>query len=177
MTDKHQGTKYVQGRNTAEVAKLFRAEVKELCAKGELPKGLKLSVRVKRFAGGSSIDIHVTAAPGIDVLNPAYIVAREAIPSKYIDHPRGRYNQSQAAQALVAKLEGIIQQYQRMESDSQTDYYSTNFYDHVSLHSDLQRDEAKRLADAHAELIREIREVTAKVDMDAAVAQCLSLAA
>lgn len=173
-TDKHAGAKYQQGRDTAEIAKLFRADVKALIAKGELPKGLKLSVRVRRFAGGSSIDVDVTACPGIEVANPAYVLCVEAIPNRFVPN---LWNWTTASKALVKQLETVLEAYNRSEIDTQSDYFNVKFYGRVGIDSDFMRAERSKIVAAHSELIREVRDVTSKCDMNMALAQCLSVAA
>jgi hypothetical protein len=53
------GSKYTGWRSSAEVAKDYRADVKAAIKAGELPPGLKLSVKSNSYTGGQSIDVTV----------------------------------------------------------------------------------------------------------------------
>jgi hypothetical protein len=173
--DRYQGTKYEQGRDTAEIAKLFRGDVKAAVAAGELPKGLKLSVRVSRYSGGSSINVHVKACPGVSVINPGHVLANEAIPYKYVEDMRIRHMYTDAGRALLAKLEALLEAYNRCESDLQSDYYNTKFYAHVSFHSELTRAERAAVVAELVELIPECK-IAAQMDLNMAIRQCVAIA-
>ncbi len=67
------GSKYVHGRDLADVAKLVRADIAAAVKAGVLPAGLKVSVRIRRYSMGQSLDVFVTAAPGLCFLSVARV--------------------------------------------------------------------------------------------------------
>jgi hypothetical protein len=121
---RRRGSKYTSGQDVAEIAKCIRADAKAATRTGELPEGLKLSVRVSRFSGGSSIDILVTAAPGLLFRNLLSILEERAAMNAPRQHPRYTLE----GRVVLASIEQIAQDYQRCESDTQTDYHNTNFF-------------------------------------------------
>jgi len=138
-TERHLGAKYDAGRDTAEVARLFREDVKRAIASGDLPKGLKLSVNTRKYSGGSSIHVEVQAAPGVQVGNPE----RHAHDAKY--GPLGNPGERPPAllhadgAALQEKLRGLLRAYEKSAHDSGNDYYSSNFHPSVEFASELRK--------------------------------------
>jgi len=126
------GAKYVQGRDVAEVARLLRADIAEAIRMSELPKGLKCSVRIARYAGGQSLNLEVTALPAeLALANPARVLFDKTHPHR--PHPAGMGLYSDEATQLVAKLEKLANAYNYDRSDSMTDYWDVNFYLHVEF--------------------------------------------
>lgn len=123
------GSKYEETKGLArtEIAKLFRTDVKQAIKRGELPKGLKLSVRCDSYSGGGSIDIKVTELPaGFKILNPERVLAQLAEPNKFL--PEVHYPRlTPEAESLLGKLEDMIQAYNYDDSDPMVDYYRVRF--------------------------------------------------
>lgn len=129
------GAKFVRGRDTKEIAKLIRADIKRAIESGALPK-IKTSVKMGRFSGGSSIDVKVCAVPaGFVRYTREYIIAN-------LSHTHD-YNTvlTDEASALLKSLERIGKEYHRDNSDSQSDYFDVNFYFGVEFDHDIGRDQ------------------------------------
>lgn len=114
-------------RSTKEIAALVRADIKAALAAGELPKGLKVSVRYESFSGGSAIRVNVTALPeGFEVFDLDTLRAQRAQPYDWQTARLPRYTAE--AQALLAALTRIGKAYHRNNSDAMTDYFDVNYY-------------------------------------------------
>ena len=105
------GSKYQQTQNlgTVEIAKLVRQDIKSF------DPSYKFSVKVRKFSGGSAIDLEVKAAPE-QVLT---------------DREKRR--------ALLADLTKILNAYNYDDSDAMTDYFHVRFYGHVQIDYTLPR--------------------------------------
>ncbi len=123
-----------KGMSRAEIAKLFRGDIKAATARGDLPKGLKVSVRTQEYSGGGSINVRVTAVPaGFGVLNLPRVYADFCTPHVYSDRPM----YSAQAAALLKKLDAMLQAYNFDDSDTMTDYFHVRFYGHAEFDSDV----------------------------------------
>jgi hypothetical protein len=140
------GKKYNSDLSTKEIAALFRAEVKDLVKKGELPKGLKLSVRYEHFAGGTSISVKIKEAP-FGIRNPEAVISE----SKGNYACKKEYFTADAL-ALVKKLEGLLNAYNFDDSDSMTDYFHVNFDGSVDYDWEVLREEDKIILSGYASL-------------------------
>jgi DNA repair protein RadC len=136
MYERSYGSKYDSKLDTAEIAKRVRSEIAEALKAGELPKGLKASVRTSRFAGGSAIDITVTACP-FPVRNPER-VEHDALPWAEQCRRRVPPLHNERARALVAKLESMLRAYNHDGSDIQSDYFDVKFYQNVRFARDVE---------------------------------------
>lgn len=135
------GTKYEKGMDTAEVAKRVREDIKRSQKAGLLPASMKVSVRISRFSGGSSLDISIKSAP-IQIHASDYIAHH--VETKGMRH-WADHRYTTRALALLAKVEDIARAYQRQDVDSQTDYNNSNFYLHVGFDSELKREDREVL--------------------------------
>jgi len=139
------GNKYDKDLDTAEIAKRVRMDIKAAIASGDLPKGLKASVRMDRFAGGSSIDIRVTQVPqGFTLANPERI-------QWDLEHPYASSTKvlplyTAEAMALLLKLKALLDAYNYDGSDIMTDYFNVRFYGDVRFDHDLAQADRDRLA-------------------------------
>lgn len=142
MSNTKTGSKYLATQNldVSEIAKLLRTEIKDGVKAGELPTA-KYSVRIERFAGGQSIDISVKDIPFRIRATAAEKAAEQGAP---------RWA-TPAARELEDKLEGMLQAYNRDDSDSQTDYFNVKFYGHVRLSPSAVDDEVLMPAPRTAE--------------------------
>lgn len=140
MRYKFQGTKYESGRDIADIAKLVRADIKEAVKKKQLPKGIKTSVRISRFAGGQSLDVYIKHLGGERVINPAWVkhmdgggCTREAPP---------RYT----ATATHARklIEALVAAYNFDDSESMVDYFHVNFYGTVTFDYEFDKADMER---------------------------------
>jgi len=121
------GEKYkvTKGMSTAQIAKLIRSELKE-----KFPK-VKFSIRTQLYAGGSSINVHIKWLP-FNPLNPAWNK------NDYDLRAAPRYKAE--CTELLKDVEHIVNQYRYSDSDGMVDYFDTNFYSHVSLDWEYERD-------------------------------------
>lgn len=144
-TERHQGAKYQSGRDTAEIARLFREDVKQAIASGELPKGLKLAVKTHKYSGGSSIRVEVQAAPGVQIGNPD----RHAYDAQH--GPYGRPGETPPkllhadGEALKAKITGMLRAYEKSAADSASDLYNTNFHPSVEFAEGARQEPLKQI--------------------------------
>jgi hypothetical protein len=158
-TTKSKGSKYEATRHldTTAVAALVRAEVKALLR--GLPKGFKVSVRTSYASMMSAIDLRVTAVPaGFSV----------GVSEEQTDDNRleglARPWLTRAAHALLGQLEDLVDAYNRVESDGQTDYYSTRFFASVEFAGEVLRaDKGRRLLAVSEHL---------QAEVEAAVERC-----
>jgi hypothetical protein len=124
-----------RGMSRAEIAKLVRQDIKHATMRGDLPQGLKVSVRTREYAGGGSIDVRVTSVPAsFNVLFLPRVYAEFNTPHVYNNE---RPYRSVQAEALVHKLEAILQAYNFDDSDSQSDYFHVRFYGHADIDGDV----------------------------------------
>ena len=107
--------------SAAEIAKAIRADVKAAQQAGDLPAGIKVSVRARNFAGGCAVDLAVTA--GID---DAFLYEPQ-----HDQYDRRAY--TPAARELRDRLEQIREAYNHDGSDSMTDHYDVRYYGSTEL--------------------------------------------
>jgi len=98
-------------------------------------------VRTRRFAGGSSIDGTVTAAPGVPVWNIERLLAESrGEPTHEIPY----YHEE--ARAVLKTLDNLLRAYNYDGSDTMTDYFDVNFYQSIDFsHGMCEADRAKAL--------------------------------
>lgn len=128
------GSKYQAGRRGTEIAALIRSDVRAACRADGPLKGCKVSVR---YSGGSlsqSIYMQVIECPS-NIMNPEWVHIAARDPRDFQD---GRSMFSAAALAIRAALDAISAEYNRFDSDSQTDYFGDEFYTHTSFASALE---------------------------------------
>lgn len=130
------GSKYDSKMNTTEIARSFRADVKAAVRAGEIAKGVKLSIRTDYFSGGSAIRVRIVSLP-FGAVNPARVAANACDSRERIAHF------TPECSALIAKLEAMLDAYNRKDIDTQTDYFNVRFYGSVSVDWELERDESK----------------------------------
>jgi hypothetical protein len=165
-----QGAKYDPARSTNDIAKAIRADIKAAMGKPAadpwaLPKGLKVSVRVDKFAGGCSINARVTAFPGA-LLNPAAVVAQKLLPNEPLRYSR----LTTEGDRVVAVLDGLMADYNFDKSDPQSDYFHVRFYGDAGVHHDYaaQR-KLELLASPHlADLLADLAITVAGRDLEMA---------
>jgi hypothetical protein len=105
--------------DTTVIAKAIRADIKAAVKAGDIPC-VKYSVRTRKFAGGSAIDVEVIGLPNARIER---------------EHPYGGtvFAYSDETNIVVKKLEAIVAAYNHDGSDSMTDYFDVRFYGHVSV--------------------------------------------
>lgn len=134
-----EGSKYDRARSTNDIAKAIREDIKAAMKKPAtdawaLPKGLKVSVRVQKFAGGCSIDANITAFEG-PLHNLAAVLWSEALPNE----PQAFPWFTKEVARVLAILKGLMDAYNFDKSDTQSDYFHVRFYDHQGVDSDYSR--------------------------------------
>lgn len=142
------GAKYQRDMDTAEIAKRIRADVKAAQKAGTLPASMKVSVRTRRFAGGAAIDVTVTEAP-FQIHASDYIAFE--VKTRGHQHWDGQRYTLRARQVLEA-LEAIVAEYNRDDSDSQSDYFNVHFYSHATYDIELTRADREILMDYYRAL-------------------------
>ena len=164
------GSKYDKNLTTTEIAKRFRADVKEAVSRGELP-AMKVSVRTRHFAGGSSIDVTVQRIDGVErVANP------EALRLAVVD-PHGFHRVPRLAPAVEdvrSKLARMLNAYNFDDSDIASDYFCVRFYAHVDVAMNWGAEVERARVELNAELCADARSDTKP---DPGPANVVSLAA
>ena len=109
------GSKYDKNLDIAQIAKMVRADLKQAVKEGKLPEH-KVSVRVRRYAGGQSLDVAVTQCAALGSS----------------DRDEGGVRKPQAM-FMHTVMSQIIAAYNYDNSDLMTDYFDVNFYGHVEF--------------------------------------------
>lgn len=120
------GTVYREiGRlDVVEIAKRMRVNLRNAQELGMLPEGATFSVTTERYAGGQSVDVEVRGMP-----DSWTYTTREAL---WNPNETERIY-SDAAQATTKAIEAMLGEYNRDNSDTQTDYFSVWFYGHARI--------------------------------------------
>jgi hypothetical protein len=112
------GSKYQKDLGVVAIAKLVRIDIRAAIKAGNLPKGLKCSVRIDRYSMGQSLDVTVKACPGACPLDATGFPRRD--------------------DATLALLRTIVAAYNFDGSDLMSDYYHVNFSSSVSYCHELR---------------------------------------
>lgn len=117
------GAKYDKGLRAKDIAKLLREEVKTAIKAGTLP-AMKLSITT---SGYRSINVTVMEIDTV-VMNPERIAKEQAVgPSVHVaDCHYPIFNET--GKSILDTLRSMVMQYNYDRSDSQSDYFDTNFY-------------------------------------------------
>lgn len=133
------GAKYHADLSTRDIPALLRGDIKAAKAKGAIPKDVKVSVRLERYAGGCSLHVNVRQVPtGFVVESPVFAAAwaahekAHAIRFDYAACPR----YTPQAQALRQTLSDMTEAYQNKRESLHSDYSNVNFYG-GDVHFDL----------------------------------------
>jgi len=123
------GSKFENGQDLKDVAKKVRADLK-----AAFGKGWKFGVRISRYSMGQSLSVDVKEAP------VQFVTLRDT------NDEYGRdWEALDAWKETEDKIAGIVEAYNRDDSDSMTDYFDVDFYKHVSV---------REAADAQLEALR-----------------------
>lgn len=133
------GSTYDKTLSTKEVAKKIREQIKADKKAGNLPKGLKVSVRYKSFSGGTSIDLTVTAVD-FQHMNTARVIWENENPNQIADYeadPELRERYSLKGREVLKRLQSLMDGFNYDGSDSMVDYFNVNFYGHANYDWEL----------------------------------------
>lgn len=151
MYERSYGSKYDRDLDVADIAKLIRAEIKDLVKRAALPADWKYSVRCRRFAGGASIDVTATSPVPVYLCSPGYYAAGPT--DRLVDLPiagewrackirandQWHVSNDDARIAGVKYVHDVLQalrwQYNHDGSEIQVDYFDVNFYGSVDIES------------------------------------------
>lgn len=148
MSDKiWYGAKYDKNLSTKDIAARYRQDIKAAIKAGELPQGLKVSVRYESFAGGSAIRVHVTACP-FRVMNPERVIADIENPHEFKPEHQLPVHTPEA-KALEKKLDAMLQAYNFDGSDIMTDYFHVKFYGNAGWDWQLESAERKEITEEY----------------------------
>lgn len=150
------GVLYQSGRDTAVCAKMIREDIARAQREGAF-RGLKVSVSISRYAGGSRVSVKVRRTDGGTVLNPAN-VTRGAL---NLDTCRVERYVPRIERAL-RWLEMLVDLYRRDDSDAQSDYYSVNFSTSITVDRDAEHSEYA--AALRAAQVRALRATLASIE-------------
>ena len=138
--------------DTAEIAALIRADIKEAVKRGELPKTAKYSVTTDKYSMGSSITVKASAL-AFPVINPGAYVVEQGANYMTLDRTRHKSRFTPRAQLVLDKLEEIVNAYHWDRSDPMSDVYNERFARHVSVEhakDEYANIEKEKLAEARA---------------------------
>jgi hypothetical protein len=121
-----------KGFSRKELAAFVRADIKACQKKGQLPKDMKVSVRIQSYSGGGSINVRVTEA-GFKVCEDSYL--HNAAGGHYRNENAGYLTVQ--AEAVKNKLSAILAAYNYDDSEIQTDYFDVRFYGHAEYDYNL----------------------------------------
>lgn len=134
-----------------EIAKLIRQDIKAAIKAGELPKGLKTSVRIERYAGGQSLDIGVKDLGGVPLFSDDAIRNLKEFGTYQTTHDPYHEDHikiyTSQVEIILDKLSQIQDSYNRDNSDSMTDYFDVRFYGHVRVDWEYERDLRQSIVD------------------------------
>ena len=135
-----QGSKYERGRDLKLVASDLRRDIAAARHDGELPEGLRVSVRISRYSMGQSLDLTITGS-ATNVSNPARLAWTAANPHACRSKapPDGQPHHSAEIGAAMAKLEELANAYIYDRSDTLTDYFDSAFCLSVTVDGALER--------------------------------------
>lgn len=142
------GGKHEPGRDITEIAKDVRGDLKRAQREGWLREDLDFSVRTERFSGGRALRVNVKGMSDDERLS------YKPEPFNRRFNPHGGY--SAEASEIHDRVDSIVDQYNRDESNSQVDYFNTDFYHSIGFES-----EEDALAD---DTERDIRSLTKKAE-------------
>ena len=126
------GSKYQKGLDVKDIAKLYREEIKQEIKAGTLPKDLKLSVKISRYAGGRSLNVYVEACPSTTFYNPARLKHELEQPHDYVTGREIPFHTAEGTRILKL-LKEKLGAYNFDGSEIQSDYFHVNFYGNVQL--------------------------------------------
>ena len=179
--NKFEGLKYDRNRTTTECAACIREDIKAAQKRGILPK-IKISTTCQYFAGGSSISVNIKSLPeGQALYTPEYIIATKNLsqPVPYDFYPRPAVYAAPVQKWLDA-LQEIVNSYNMDNSDSMSDYFHVNFYDHVQIHWEIESEVRKSLppiVEPAAAAVEEIHEEPAGAAIEVAQEEPAAVAA
>lgn len=135
------GNKYEAGLDVVEIAKRVRKDIKDTVKAGDLPKGIKVSVRIDRFSMGRSIDATIKTLGGEQIHTDEFL--RWVAENGYTHDMPERY--TEVARVAKEAIEQIVAAYNFDNSDSQTDYFHVNFWGHVDFDYNIETAEREQL--------------------------------
>lgn len=136
----YQATRHL---DLAQVAKLIRADIKEARADpgSPVPPDAKIRVRIERYSMGQSIDVTLDAMPD----TWTYVAPGTGPDYGNVYPTNGGY--SGQCQAAIDAVRGIVESYNRDNSEPMTDYSDVKFFGWVDVRDERsQRFEAARKA-------------------------------
>lgn len=125
------GAKYTGYRDAVQVAKDVGADLKAAYQVGLLPPGTEVSVQVRKYAGGQSLDLTVRGMRDADLYEPAGE-----------DGFRNMSWYAKDVQALVGRVAGS---YNRRDVDTMADYFNVTY--HCNMRIEDERSARWRAAD------------------------------
>ena len=140
-----EGSKYKDTHeklNLKEIAKKIKDEILS-----KYPE-ISVSVKTQHFSGGQAININIISYPKPylqKILSPHFTFKFQNLEESQIPEWAYDYAYTSEAKALIDDIQRIANQYRYDDSDSQIDYFSTNFYCTPEFDWTLREKELKRL--------------------------------
>ena len=133
MNEGATGSKYDSSLSTKEIARRFRQDVRDAKRGGALPKGLKVSVRIRYGVTTTAIDATITALPGIRIMSPDWD------PNNLGGSASERFTPD--ARRIRNQLDTMLQAYNYDNSDARIDHFDVKFYGRVAYDWRLEQAE------------------------------------
>lgn len=118
---------------------MVRKDIQSAIKSGNLPE-MKVSVKIKRFSGGSSIDAKIKDA-SFPIANAEYYERIALGEENTHAHMQNCNPLSDEARIAMKQIEQIINEYNFDGSDMMSDYFNVNFYSHVSTEWAIEKKE------------------------------------
>jgi hypothetical protein len=136
MGERAGGSKYDKNLSIKEIAVRVRKDIAAAIEAGNLPE-MKVSVRVQHYSGGRALHVKVTKLQeGFRLFNRKRLVLDLANPHAFTREPI----YTPAGEGLLTALKRLVNAYNYDRSDSQSDHFDVNFYEHVDLWWEYERD-------------------------------------
>jgi hypothetical protein len=132
MTSRWYGYNYDRERSVKDDAANIRRHIRTMVQAGLLPSDWTYSVRYRRFAGGSSIDVRATSPRPIYAADPhSDGPVKHAETGAWVTAWVDRLTSE--ARAVKGTLEDLVNGHNHDGSDTSTDYFDVKFYGDVVL--------------------------------------------
>lgn len=132
---RHRGEHANSSLTSAQIAAFIRSDLKDAMKAGGLPT-MKVSVTARSYSMGQSVTVRIVTVP-FAILNPDRV--REVAADRFGDSDLPRL--TPRASQILARIEAIMAEYTRSDTDSHSDLYNTNCHMDVKFDHDTMESE------------------------------------
>lgn len=135
------GSKYEATRELPlkKIAKMIKDEVQDKY------KNIKVSVSTKHFSGGREVNVKITSYPNHFMKKRVIYPEMENLPEDKIPSYAWGWEYLADAKEILDGMKKIVNSYNFDDSDLQTDYFSSSFFEDVDFDFDLRQAEERRI--------------------------------